>query len=169
MSLLCYPLPGEFAFFSVIGYLSELFCIEYLPGKRALAIGLCIYHSISSTVLYGAPRFVPVSFGHWAEGWVSWFFPWSLFLRTTDLLFVTSVCTPPSFSFTFSPWLFIVRLLFFCWLFFFTFEIIRLQLTPETFLATVHGVLGLLMVVWWQGTLHIAKMSKLTPRNKRSM
>jgi hypothetical protein len=73
MSVLCYPLPGKpFGPF----YLHTprwSFCIEYFPGKRALAIALCIYHSVSSTILYGAPRFVPISFGHWAETWVTCF------------------------------------------------------------------------------------------------
>ncbi|KAL4079406.1 hypothetical protein J3A83DRAFT_4356266 [Scleroderma citrinum] len=36
---------------------------EFLPGKRALAIGLCIYHTVASTILYQAPRFIPLSFG----------------------------------------------------------------------------------------------------------
>ncbi|KAI0261659.1 hypothetical protein BC834DRAFT_895320 [Gloeopeniophorella convolvens] len=36
---------------------------EFLPGKRALAIGLCVYHSIVSTVLFQSPRFIPFSFG----------------------------------------------------------------------------------------------------------
>ncbi|THV01914.1 hypothetical protein K435DRAFT_775915 [Dendrothele bispora CBS 962.96] len=49
MSLLCFSLP------------------EFLPGKRALAIGLCVYHSICSTVLFQAPRFIPHSFGDLAE------------------------------------------------------------------------------------------------------
>jgi hypothetical protein len=40
---------------------------EFLPGKRALAIGLCVYHSIASTVLFQAPRFIPYSFGAFAE------------------------------------------------------------------------------------------------------
>jgi hypothetical protein len=40
---------------------------EFLPGKRALAIGLCIYHSTVSTVLFQAPRFIPHSFGPLAE------------------------------------------------------------------------------------------------------
>ncbi|KAF5375674.1 hypothetical protein D9615_009330 [Tricholomella constricta] len=44
-SLLCYSLP------------------EFLPGKRAFAMGLCIYHSIASTILFQAPRFIPHSFG----------------------------------------------------------------------------------------------------------
>lgn len=39
------------------------FMLEFLPGKRALAIGLCVYHSVLSTVLYQAPRFIPFSFG----------------------------------------------------------------------------------------------------------
>jgi hypothetical protein len=43
---------------------------EFLPGKRALAIGLCIYHSTVSTVLFKAPRFIPHSFGPMAESYV---------------------------------------------------------------------------------------------------
>ncbi|KIP04728.1 hypothetical protein PHLGIDRAFT_109194 [Phlebiopsis gigantea 11061_1 CR5-6] len=42
---------------------------EFLPGKRALAIGLCIYHVTCSTILYNAPRFIPHSFGAFAEGY----------------------------------------------------------------------------------------------------
>ncbi|KAF7351216.1 hypothetical protein MSAN_01552700 [Mycena sanguinolenta] len=49
VALLCYSLP------------------EFLPGKRALAIGLCIYHTICSTILYQAPRFIPISFGAFFE------------------------------------------------------------------------------------------------------
>ncbi|KAG6875776.1 hypothetical protein C0993_007469, partial [Termitomyces sp. T159_Od127] len=49
MSLLCFSLP------------------EFLPGKRALAIGLCVYHTTASTVLFQAPRFVPYSFGAFFE------------------------------------------------------------------------------------------------------
>ncbi|KAJ6595820.1 hypothetical protein DFH09DRAFT_147685 [Mycena vulgaris] len=45
VALLCFNLP------------------EFLPGKRALAIGLCIYHTICSTILYQAPRFIPMSLG----------------------------------------------------------------------------------------------------------
>ena len=44
--------------------------IEFLPGKRALAIGLCIYHSIASTILYQAPRFIPYSLGPAFESYV---------------------------------------------------------------------------------------------------
>ncbi|KAI0764595.1 hypothetical protein BD413DRAFT_169096 [Trametes elegans] len=51
MALLCFSLP------------------EFLPGKRALAIGLCIYHVTCSTVLYNAPRFIPHSFGALAESY----------------------------------------------------------------------------------------------------
>lgn len=40
---------------------------EFMPGKRALAIGLCIYHSIASTILFQAPRFIPYSFGPFME------------------------------------------------------------------------------------------------------
>ncbi|TCD70700.1 hypothetical protein EIP91_002076 [Steccherinum ochraceum] len=40
---------------------------EFLPGKRALAIGLTIYHLTCSTILYGSPRIIPMSFGILAE------------------------------------------------------------------------------------------------------
>jgi len=40
---------------------------EFLPGKRALAIGLCLYHVTCSTILYSAPRFIPISLGELAE------------------------------------------------------------------------------------------------------
>ncbi|KII87597.1 hypothetical protein PLICRDRAFT_162334 [Plicaturopsis crispa FD-325 SS-3] len=36
---------------------------EFLPGKRAFAIGLCLYHSVCSTILIQTPRFIPHSFG----------------------------------------------------------------------------------------------------------
>jgi len=49
ISFLCFPLP------------------EFLPGKRALAISLCVYHSTVSTVLFNAPRFIPHSLGPVAE------------------------------------------------------------------------------------------------------
>ncbi|KAI0064405.1 hypothetical protein BV25DRAFT_1882482 [Artomyces pyxidatus] len=45
IAFLCYPLP------------------EFFPGKRAFAIGLCVYHSLVSTVLFQSPRFIPFSFG----------------------------------------------------------------------------------------------------------
>ncbi|KAJ7269890.1 hypothetical protein C8J57DRAFT_1323839 [Mycena rebaudengoi] len=83
VSLLCFSLP------------------EFLPGKRALAIGLCIYHSICSTILYGAPRFIPLSLGPMAEHW---------------------------------------------------------KITPEGIWGTLHGIVGLSMVVWWQGTVHYAQL-----------
>ncbi|KAI0000177.1 hypothetical protein BJV74DRAFT_882835 [Russula compacta] len=51
VALLCYPLP------------------EFLPGKRALAIGLCVYHSIISTVLFQAPRFIPFTLGAFFEAY----------------------------------------------------------------------------------------------------
>ena len=41
--------------------------IEFLPGKRALAIGLTVYHSVCSTILFQSPRFVPFSLGALAE------------------------------------------------------------------------------------------------------
>ncbi|KAN0131674.1 hypothetical protein V8E53_010516 [Lactarius tabidus] len=49
VAMLCYPLP------------------EFLPGKRALAIGLCVYHSILSTILFQAPRFIPFTLGAFFE------------------------------------------------------------------------------------------------------
>lgn len=36
---------------------------EFFPGKRAVALGLSLYHTTVSTVLFQAPRFIPVSFG----------------------------------------------------------------------------------------------------------
>ncbi|EKM57546.1 uncharacterized protein PHACADRAFT_170797 [Phanerochaete carnosa HHB-10118-sp] len=42
---------------------------EFLPGKRALAIGLTIYHVTCSTILYNAPRFIPFSLGAIAEAY----------------------------------------------------------------------------------------------------
>ncbi|KAF8920102.1 hypothetical protein CPB85DRAFT_1428927 [Mucidula mucida] len=80
MAFLCFNLP------------------EFLPGKRALAIALCIYHSTSSTILYQAPRFIPYSFG-------------------------------PLFE--------------------------QYRVTPEAVWGTIHGLLGLGMVVWWQLTLYL--------------
>ncbi|KDQ13411.1 hypothetical protein BOTBODRAFT_175714 [Botryobasidium botryosum FD-172 SS1] len=50
-ALLVYPLP------------------EFLPGKRALALTFLVYHSILSTVLIQSPRFIPHSFGSYAENW----------------------------------------------------------------------------------------------------
>ncbi|KAF8556021.1 hypothetical protein OG21DRAFT_752320 [Imleria badia] len=72
---------------------------EFLPGKRALAIALCVYHSVASTILFQAPRFIPHTFGAWCES---------------------------------------------------------IKVTPENVWGTFHGVLGLLMVVWWQLTLQYA-------------
>ncbi|RPD56012.1 hypothetical protein L226DRAFT_485641 [Lentinus tigrinus ALCF2SS1-7] len=50
-SLLCFSLP------------------EFLPGKRALAIALCVYHATCSTILFNAPRFIPYSLGDLAESY----------------------------------------------------------------------------------------------------
>ncbi|KAJ7065015.1 hypothetical protein C8F01DRAFT_1021837 [Mycena amicta] len=83
VAFLCYGLP------------------EFLPGKRALAIGLCIYHTVCSTILYNAPRFIPASFGGLFEAY---------------------------------------------------------RITPENVWGTLHGLVGLSMVVWWQGTLQYAQM-----------
>jgi len=42
---------------------------EFLPGKRAAAIGLTVYHCIASTILIQSPRFVPFSLGALAESY----------------------------------------------------------------------------------------------------
>jgi hypothetical protein len=67
VALLCYPLPGELSqLLRVRGHIDVIergYMLEFLPGKRALAIGLCVYHSVVSTVLLQAPRFIPFSFG----------------------------------------------------------------------------------------------------------
>lgn len=42
---------------------------DYLPGKRALAISLVLYHTGVAAVLYSCPRFIPVSFGAAFEAW----------------------------------------------------------------------------------------------------
>lgn len=89
ISLLCFPLP------------------DFLPGKRAFAMGLCIYHSVTSTVLFQAPRFIPRSFGPLAE---------------------------------------------------------QYKLTPEILWGTLHGLVGLGMVVWWQATVHLAAMARSSSR-----
>lgn len=36
---------------------------EFLPGKRALALQLCLYHTIVTTALWHAPRFIPYTIG----------------------------------------------------------------------------------------------------------
>jgi hypothetical protein len=51
-------------------YHTESTLKEFLPGKRAFTIGLVIYHSVCSTVLLQAPRFIPHSFGEVFERWV---------------------------------------------------------------------------------------------------
>lgn len=64
-ALLCFSLPGrplvEFTLRSIT-YNAYAYT-DFLPGKRALAIGLTVYHCIASTILYQAPRFIPHSFG----------------------------------------------------------------------------------------------------------
>ncbi|KAF8813123.1 hypothetical protein BYT27DRAFT_7181699 [Phlegmacium glaucopus] len=85
-ALLCYRLP------------------EFLPGKRAFAIGLCVYHTVCSTILYQAPRFIPQSFGPLCE---------------------------------------------------------QFGITPETVWGTAHGIVGFGVVIWWQGTVHLAQMARV--------
>jgi hypothetical protein len=74
--LLCYPLPGELSHLCVyVGTYMRFerrYMLEFLPGKRALAIGLCVYHSVVSTVLFQTPRFIPYSFGGFFEASVIW-------------------------------------------------------------------------------------------------
>ncbi|KAF5330051.1 hypothetical protein D9611_010413 [Ephemerocybe angulata] len=95
-----------FASLSLASCLICLLCFslpEFLPGKRAVAIGLCVYHSIVSTVLYQAPRFIPHTFGDAAES---------------------------------------------------------LKITPENVWGTLHGLVGLGMVIWWQATVHLAQYAR---------
>lgn len=40
---------------------------EYLPGKRAFAIVLMLYHMLVAGILYQSPRFIPYSLGALAE------------------------------------------------------------------------------------------------------
>jgi len=40
---------------------------EFLPGKRAMALSLLVYHAIVAATLMTSPRFVPFSFGPMAE------------------------------------------------------------------------------------------------------
>ncbi|KAI0322835.1 hypothetical protein OF83DRAFT_1167128 [Amylostereum chailletii] len=66
-SLLCYPLPGMSTFIP-----ETLECnpvAEFMAGKRALALSLCIYHTIASTILFKAPRFIPMSLGDFFEAY----------------------------------------------------------------------------------------------------
>jgi len=39
-------------------------------------------------------------------------------------------------------------------------HLFRFKLTPETAWGTLHGLVGLGMVVWWQGTVHLAAMTR---------
>lgn len=68
--LRCLRLASQVRLYSSLGTLFTDPYPEFLPGKRALAIGLCIYHVTCSTVLYNAPRFIPHSFGAMAEAYV---------------------------------------------------------------------------------------------------
>lgn len=56
--------------FEALGLHSHCGIVEFLPGKRAFAIGLCVYHSTVSTVLFNSPRFIPYSLGPLAESYV---------------------------------------------------------------------------------------------------
>ncbi|CAE7234265.1 unnamed protein product [Rhizoctonia solani] len=84
-SLLCFGLP------------------EFLPGKRAFAIQLLIYHSIAATILFQSPRFIPHSLGSVAE---------------------------------------------------------TVGVTPEKIWGALHGVVSVMIGMWWQFTLGYAKAMK---------
>ncbi|KAF9788322.1 hypothetical protein BJ322DRAFT_1106328 [Thelephora terrestris] len=43
--------------------ITSLLCYKFFPGKRAVAMGLSLYHTVVFTVLLQAPRFIPISFG----------------------------------------------------------------------------------------------------------
>lgn len=93
-----------------------------MPGKRAFAIGLCVYHSIASTVLFQTPRFIPHTFGSLLEGYIS-----LSQLEEEEKLIHQNV---------------------------------RYKVTPEIVWGFLHGVLGLGMVIWWQGTVHYAALAR---------
>ncbi|CCA67305.1 hypothetical protein PIIN_01138 [Serendipita indica DSM 11827] len=40
---------------------------EFLPGKRAVALQLCLYHTVAATALWHSPRFIPITLGEDAE------------------------------------------------------------------------------------------------------
>jgi hypothetical protein len=61
-AFLCFTLPGAFLSLRHC-YLELSYSEDFLPGKRAFAICLCLYHTIASTVLIQSPRFIPISFG----------------------------------------------------------------------------------------------------------
>ncbi|SJL03671.1 uncharacterized protein ARMOST_07028 [Armillaria ostoyae] len=97
------PVAGYVYLFALLDTTVHIAHAEFLPGKRALAMGLCVYHSSASTVLYYAPRFIPYSFGPFFE---------------------------------------------------------QYRITPENAWGTVHGLVGLGMVVWWQLTLPYVQMGQ---------
>lgn len=66
-ALLCFGLAGKSHTHTHLNSALIYGDTEFLPGKRALAIALCIYHATCSTVLFNAPRFIPHSFGSLAE------------------------------------------------------------------------------------------------------
>ncbi|KAG8799851.1 hypothetical protein FRB91_008932 [Serendipita sp. 411] len=55
-----------YAGFLLASFLSALMCWtlpEFLPGKRAFALQLCLYHTIATTALWHSPRFIPITLG----------------------------------------------------------------------------------------------------------
>ncbi|CAE6419556.1 unnamed protein product [Rhizoctonia solani] len=77
--------------------------VEFLPGKRAFAIQLLVYHSIAATILFQSPRFIPHSLGSVAES---------------------------------------------------------VAITPEKIWGALHGVVSVIIGMWWQFTLGYAKAIK---------
>ncbi|KAI5119885.1 hypothetical protein M0805_008556 [Coniferiporia weirii] len=95
-SLVVLKLYAALSFASCIAALLSFSLPDFLPGKRALAIGFTVYHCIASTILYQAPRFIPHTFGAFLESY---------------------------------------------------------NLTPEIVWGSVHGIVGLGFVFWWQSTV----------------
>ncbi|PAV15465.1 hypothetical protein PNOK_0922900 [Pyrrhoderma noxium] len=59
-----------YAALSFASCIAALLCFslpEFLPGKRAVAIALTVYHCTCSTILFQAPRFIPHTFGELFE------------------------------------------------------------------------------------------------------
>ncbi|KAG8831053.1 hypothetical protein FRC17_003786 [Serendipita sp. 399] len=55
-----------YAGFLLASFLAALMCWklpEFLPGKRAFALQLCLYHTIATTALLHTPRFIPITLG----------------------------------------------------------------------------------------------------------
>ena len=68
MALLCNGLPGASLSKASLQPIDEA-NTEFMAGKRAVGLGLGLYHTTLSTVLFQAPRFIPHSFGALAESY----------------------------------------------------------------------------------------------------